>query len=140
MKPLTFALLLVAAGTVAMVAHSSDDPREPAQFVASAPELSPLQRAVYGVNVDMVDWYRVGFGSVMTVTVKFKNTNAFAIKDIALTCTSYANSGTKLDVNRRVIFERIKAGGSLKVREFNMGFIHPQASGAECEITNLVVV
>ena len=63
------------------------------------------------------------------------NDNDFAIKDVEVTCTHIANSGTLISSNSRVEYERISARGFYAAHDVNMGFIHSSATRTRCEVT-----
>lgn len=62
----------------------------------------------------------------------FKNTNDFKVKDLKVRCDHSGPSGTKIDSNTRTIYRVISARGELRVPNFDMGFIHSQASNTNC--------
>jgi hypothetical protein len=82
------------------------------------------------------DWTKGGFGAVMMADFTITNNSNVDVKDIEITCTHRANSGTVIDSNKRTIYERVSAGRYRIVRNFNMGFIHGQAQKSSCEITD----
>ena len=104
---------------------------------ATPPAIRPVSRAeaLQNLTIGGFSWQKDGFGSVMKATFVIYNRNKFAVKDIAVTCTHAANSGTKIDSNTRTVYERIEAGGHESVAEMNMGFIHSAASSSSCKVT-----
>ena len=64
----------------------------------------------------------------------------FAVKDIEVRCVRVAASGTVIDSNTRVIYERFDAGKIKRIKEFNMGFINRQAKSTSCSIKDLVLL
>jgi len=105
----------------------------------SSPSESPKSAALRQVKIDF-SWGTGGFGSVMEANFKITNPSEYAIKDLEVTCTHFASSGTKIDSNTRTIYEIVPARGTKKVNDFNMGFIHSQAKQSSCEVTDLLVV
>jgi len=83
-----------------------------------------------------VRWKRDGFDVIMAANFTIQNANTFPVKDVEVTCKHFANSGTEIDSNTRTIYERVGAGGSYSVRNFNMGFIHSQVKRTECSVTD----
>ncbi len=61
-------------------------------------------------------------------------------KDVTITCTHYAPSGTKIDSNTRTIYEIIPAGRALRVTNFDMGWIHSQASKSAASVDDFEVI
>lgn len=84
-------------------------------------------------------WSKSGLGMVMEVDFTFTNRSPYPAKDITVTCTHYAPSGTEIDSNTRTIYEIIPAKGKKTIRNFNMGFIHSQASSTSCKIDDLEI-
>lgn len=84
-------------------------------------------------------WRKDGFGTVMIVDWIFTNRSPYDAKDITVTCTHYAPSGTEIDSNTRTIYETVPAKGKKMVKGFNMGFIHSQAASTVCKIDDLVM-
>lgn len=106
----------------------------------SAPSATDIKNQVKEqVKIKKLDWNKGGFDSVMMVKATFENKSNKDIKDIELTCEHFSNSGTKIDSNKKTIYETIKAGKSKSIHDFNMGFIHSQAASTSCSITDLVV-
>lgn len=83
-------------------------------------------------------WSKDGFGTIMMVDFVFTNKSPYPAKDLTVTCTHYAPSGTVIDSNTRTIYEIIPAKRTKKVNDFNMGFIHSQAASSICKIDDLV--
>ncbi len=90
------------------------------------------------VRIDF-KWAKEGFGTVMIADFTITNPTSYTVKDLEVTCTHYANSGTEIDSNSRTIYETVPAKGKKVVRNFSMGFIHSQAARSSCKITDLVV-
>lgn len=84
-------------------------------------------------------WSKGGFESIMLVDFTFTNRSSYAAKDITVTCTHYAPSGTEIDSNTRTIYELIPANSKKIVKRFNMGFIHSQATSTICKIDDLKI-
>ena len=85
-------------------------------------------------------WRKEGFGSVMEADFKIINNSEEDIKDIEIQCNHYAKSGTKIDSNSRTIYEVIKANSKRSFKNFNMGFIHDQASSSSCHINDFSLI
>lgn len=106
---------------------------------STAPALSPKEQALKDLDFKF-DWSKGGFDNIMMIDMKIKNNGTKDIKDFTVECEHSSNSGTKIDSNKRVVYEVIKAGETKKMKEFNMGFIHNQATSSSCGITDLVVM
>jgi uncharacterized membrane protein YvbJ len=105
----------------------------------SQPEIDPKELALKSVKLDF-KWNTGGFGNVMKADFTIQNPTIHTIKDIEITCIHYANSGTKIDSNERTVYEIVPANGKKVVTDFNMGFIHNQASSSSCQVTDLRIV
>ncbi|WOE31984.1 MULTISPECIES: zinc ribbon domain-containing protein [unclassified Acinetobacter] len=102
-------------------------------------ELSPKEQALRDLDFNF-EWGKEGFDSVMVINMTIKNNGKKDIKDFTVECEHSSNSGTKIDSNKREVYEIIKAGETRTFNNFNMGFIHSQAQSSNCGITNLVVM
>lgn len=94
-------------------------------------------QAVANLKLEKFSWSKSGFGNIMIANFTLRNTGALKIKDVSITCTSYGPSGTAIDTNTRTIFETFPPGKPRRIREFNMGFQHSQASSASCVVSDL---
>lgn len=106
----------------------------------AAPKIDPKDEALSSVKLDKWDWHKGGFDNIMMLNAKIKNEGARDVKDIEIECTHSSNSGTRIDSNKKVIYEIIKAGKIVSIKEFNMGFVHSQATSSNCRITDLVLI
>ena len=104
----------------------------------SAPD--PKQTALANLELKKLSFSTGGFGTVMLLNVTIQNNGAANVKDVGIECGLYSNSGTKIDSASKVVYEVIPAGKSLKLREFNMGFINSQATNTRCGIRDVVVM
>lgn len=107
---------------------------------ATAPTKDPKGEALAALEIKNLNWHKGGFDNVMLVDVKFQNNGKRDVKDVELECVHFSNSGTRIDSNKKVIYEIVPAGKSLSIKEFSMGFIHTQAASTNCTITNLAVM
>lgn len=81
-------------------------------------------------------WGKGGLDNIMMANFVINNLSDKDIKDITITCTHNAKSGTKIDDNTRTIYDVVKAHSKKQVNKFNMGFIHSQANSSSCRITD----
>jgi hypothetical protein len=93
------------------------------------------EEAMRNVTIGSFYWDKDGFGTIMKATFVIHNRNKFPVKDVQVTCTHAANSGTKIDSNTRTVYERISSDGSKAIIGFNMGFIHTAATASKCAVT-----
>lgn len=84
-------------------------------------------------------WKKDQFGVLMVADFTFHNDSARPIKDITITCTHSAPSGTEIDSNTRTIYEIVPARSSRVIKDFDMGFIHSQATSTTCKIDDYVM-
>jgi hypothetical protein len=97
---------------------------------------TPTQIAMSNTRLDYT-WNKVGFDNIMEADFTISNNSKYLIKDIEITCTHFAKSGTKIDSNERIIYDVVPAKGKKTFSKFNMGFIHSQAEKTNCVITDL---
>jgi len=108
--------------------------------ITPAEQLDPKAVALRATSISKFNWYKDGFGSVMTATFTIKNDGDKDVKDIEIKCVHSAPSGTVIDSNNRTIYEIVPAHKSRTFRNFNMGFINSQASSSSCGIEDLALV
>ena len=106
---------------------------------SSVSEPSPKELALQNLGFDF-EWGKAGFDSVMEINMTIKNNGTKDIKDLTVECVHSSNSGTVVDRNKREVYEVIKAGETKKINNFNMGFIHSQATSSSCSVVDLVVM
>jgi hypothetical protein len=126
--------------SISLAASPTPVPTSPPYIYYSTPEEDPKTVAIRDVSLVLDSWTKGGFDSVMIANLTIKNPTKYSVKDISVTCTHYAASGTEIDRNTRTIYEMVKAKGQKRIREFNMGFIHSQAQRTHCQIDDLAVV
>ncbi len=108
--------------------------------VASNNEPNPKSVAVSNIELKNLRWSKEGFGNVMQLSVTLINKGQRDVKDIELNCEHFSNSGTRIDSNKRIVYEIVPAGKSKTIKEFSMGFIHNQATKTFCHISDLVLM
>ncbi len=99
---------------------------------------SPEETALSQIKLDY-SWRKGGFDSVMEANFTITNNSQYNVKDVEITCNHFAKSGTKIDSNTRTIYDIVNAHSSKKFPNFNMGFIHSQASSSACSIVSLSI-
>ena len=92
------------------------------------------------VTIENTSWSKGGFDNVMITNFSIRNSSSFAVKDIGIRCDHSAPSGTHIDSNTRTIYERIEPKKSKQFTNFNMGFIHSQATRTSCAVTSAVAM
>lgn len=100
---------------------------------------SAKEQALASLDLDF-KWGTTAGGNIMEANFTVHNKGKRDIKDIEITCTHFAKSGTRIDSNTRTIYEIIKANSKKSFKNFNMGFIDSQAYQSSCRITDLVVM
>jgi hypothetical protein len=87
-----------------------------------APRIDPKDEVKNELSLDF-KWSKGAFESAMIADFTITNNSDRSVKDLTITCTHYASSGTKIDSNTRPVYEVVPAHGKKRVRDFNMGFI-----------------
>jgi hypothetical protein len=108
---------------------------KPTPSTPPAPQPSRKEAALKAVKLDFK--LRKSEVSVIEADFTILNQSEHVIKDVKITCTHYAKSGTRVDSNTRVIYEVFPPRKSKTIKDFNMGFIHTQASKSSCEVVDL---
>jgi hypothetical protein len=86
------------------------------------------------------EWSKGGFGNIMIVDFTISNPSDHTVKDMEITCTHTAKSGTDIDSNKRTIFDTVPANSTKVFKNFNMGFIRNQVKSSYCHCTDLKIV
>lgn len=108
---------------------------------ATAPQPpDPKVAALAAVKLEKWSWHKGGFDTVMQLNATIKDEGERDVKDIKIVCTHSSNSGTTIDQNQKVAYELVRAGKSVVLKDFGMGFMHTQATQTSCQITDLVVL
>jgi uncharacterized protein YxeA len=118
-------------------AHVEQEKKEAAARAAQRELDSQRQRPLDFLTLDMTNWYKGGFDSVMIVSLTIKSTLQFPVRDIGIRCTLSANSGTELQRIEKVIYDVVPAKATKRFNEINMGFVHSQATKAGCVILSV---
>jgi hypothetical protein len=141
-------VLAAAGGGVASVvilsilgppAPSTSQPEVTAtEKIANQPVQLTRRQILENIKVEALSWSKEGFGNVMVATFRIDNNNPVPIKDVQVTCAHFANSGSMIDGNTRIVYEFINANSYHYVRDMNMGFINIQAERSRCDATDFV--
>jgi len=107
---------------------------------ATEPQKSPKAIAMEAVSIEKVDWRTGGFDTVMLLSGKINNKGKSDVKDVRIKCELYSNSGTQVSEVSAVIYEIVKAGKSISLKDHNMGFVNTQSSRAGCSVVDLTVI
>jgi hypothetical protein len=126
---------LIGFVIVVGIFSSSDSPTTSSRSSARTP--SPKEQALAQVKLNFT-WSKSEFG-IMTADFTVRNPTQYRIKDLEITCIHSAPSGTRIDENVRKIYEVVSPKSTRHFNDFNMGFIHSQATSSSCSITDLVI-
>lgn len=112
--------------------------RVPAAAVAAPiEEHDPIESALASVKLD----YKWGkkHDTLMIANFTVINDGYEDVKDIEIECIHAGPSGTRIDSNKRTIYEVVPARSRKSFSGFDMGFIHSQAVKSVCTISSLKV-
>jgi hypothetical protein len=127
-------LIVLSVGVFIIIAYfaiGDDTPRVPADRDAREPSPSQVMRENVALDVEWgLD------GRAMRVEMTLTNNNEFAVKDVMVRCTTYAESGARLDQLTHTIHE-IFGAGSVREYEGTLGMADPQSRTASCRIVHL---
>jgi hypothetical protein len=94
----------------------------------------PAKAAVEPPPVALKSFVGTKDGNILLGTFAIENQGGVDVKDIVISCTHHGPSGTAIDQSVRIIYQIVKAHSVKTVRDFNMGFVHPQAVSSSCEV------
>lgn len=88
---------------------------------------------VDGLKISSQTWRRGGLGSKALVTFTLRNSNDYAVKDIAISCAFSRQDGSHLTDRTRVIHDTVNRRGRKTFARLHVGFVNVNASKAKCE-------
>ena len=91
---------------------------------------SPTER----MKIRTSSWTAGGFGTVGVMNVIITNENPYLVKDITITCSFSAKSGTLLSEKVHTIYDTIEPKKSKAFKNINIGFIDNQSARAGCSL------
>lgn len=112
--------------------ESADQVSLPDPAAAAAPEAAPVN----GLKILSQSWRRGGLGSKALVTLTFRNSNDYAVKDIEILCSFARRDGSHLTDRRRVIHETVKRKSRKTFARMHVGFINVNANQAKCSLVS----
>jgi hypothetical protein len=102
---------------------------------AEGEAIAPEETApVDGLKISSQYWRRGGLGSNALVTFTLRNTNDYAIRDIAITCAFSRRDGSHLTDRSRVIHDTVNMRSRKTFARLHVGFVNVNASKAKCSL------
>jgi hypothetical protein len=102
---------------------------------AAGEAIAPEETApVDGLKISSQYWRRGGLGSNALVTFTLRNTNAYAVKDIAIFCAFSRRDGSHLTDRTRVIHDTVNLRSRKTFAHLHVGFVNVNASKAKCSL------
>jgi hypothetical protein len=101
-------------------------------------EVRPITTGSLGPRIlfRFANWTKGGFGSIALLNgATFKNVGDRPAKDFLVHCDWSAESGTALGASEQVVYRSVAPGRTLQAGQINMGFVHRQATSANCELS-----
>jgi len=87
---------------------------------------------VDGLKISSQYWRRGGLGSNALVTFTLRNSNDYAVKDIAISCAFSRSDGSHLTDRSRVIHDTLNMRSRKTFARMHVGFVNVNASKAKC--------
>jgi hypothetical protein len=101
------------------------------------PEAVPEEAAaVDGMKISSQHWRRGGLGSKALVTFTLRNRNAYAVKDIEISCAFSRRDGSHLTDRTRVIHDTVKMRSRKTFARMHIGFVNVNADRARCSLVS----
>jgi hypothetical protein len=85
-----------------------------------------------GLKIASQSWRRGGLGSIALVTFTLQNTNAYAVKDIEISCAFNRRDGSHLTDRARVIHDTVNRKSRKTFARMHVGFVNVTADKAKC--------
>lgn len=104
---------------------------DPATSEAITPEQpTPLD----GLKISSQSWRRGGLGSNALITFTLRNSNAYAVGDIEISCAFSRRDGSHLTDRSRLIHDTVNMKSRKTFARLHVGFVNVNASGAKCTL------
>jgi hypothetical protein len=87
---------------------------------------------VDGLRISSQYWRRGGLGSNALVTFTLRNSNDYAVKDIAISCAFSRRDGSHLTDRSRIIHDFVNKRSRKTFARLHVGFVNVNASKAKC--------
>lgn len=116
------------AGDTALDSFAAIAPGEEAATPGKA--AAPLD----GLKIASQFWRRGGLGSIALVTFTLQNTNAYAVKDIHISCAFNRRDGSHLTDRARVIHDTVNMKSRRTFARVQVGFVNVTADKAKCAL------
>jgi hypothetical protein len=87
---------------------------------------------VDGLRISSQYWRRGGLGSSALVTFTLRNSNDYAVKDIAISCAFSRRDGSHLTDRSRIIHDIVNKRSRKTFAHLHVGFVNVNASKAKC--------
>jgi len=110
----------------------TDPMQSNAAFAPPAP--AGDSEALSGLRISSQSWRRGGLGSKALITFTLRNANAFAVKDVEISCAFARRDGSHLTDRRRVVTGDIGSRRSRTFAAVHVGFVNVNASKAKCAL------
>jgi hypothetical protein len=116
-----------------------DDEIAPAE--TAAPATAPIlettvveKPVIEGLRIASQSWRRGGLGSKALVTLRLRNTNDYAVKDIEIVCAFARRDGSHLTDRRRVLRDTVSKRSRKTYSGMLVGFVNVNANKAKCSL------
>ena len=133
--PRAVALAGPATGTIGFAkqarSNSKAAPFDPSVIEAIVPEQpAPAD----GLKIASQSWRRGGLGSNAFVTMTLRNNNAYAVKDVDISCAFLRPDGSHLTDRTRLISDVINMKSRKTFVRLHVGFVNVNAAKARCSV------
>ena len=111
------------------------DPAPQASSTAPAQSSSTVPVAmasIDGLKILSQHWRRAGLGSKALFTFTLRNSNDYAVRDIAISCAFSRGDGSHLTDRSRIIHDTVRTGARKTFTGIHVGFVNVNAERAKC--------
>jgi hypothetical protein len=129
---------------VRLAAPAANEPEQsPAGASDSFAAIAPGEEAatpgkaaapIDGLKIASQSWRRGGLGSIALVTFTLRNSNAYAVKDIQISCAFNRRDGSHLTDRARVIHDTVNMKSRRTFARVHVGFVNVTADKAKCAL------
>lgn len=138
-KPaLMLGVLLIALGWISLQRYqgtSWNAPPPPPPDPAAEARAEAIRHLDFSFS-----WIKGSVGKPMLIDVKLSNKGARDVKDITIACEHIIDNKGGVVINRRILYETVKASETRTFPRFDMGYLAVDTPQTRCRVADLIVL
>jgi hypothetical protein len=121
----------------ALAVQSSDGPQPVAYDAFTSEAIAPAQPTPLDrLKLFAQPWHRGGLGSNAQLSFTLRNSNDYAVKDVAIACAFIRRDGRHLTDRTRLVPGMVEMRSRKSFARLHIGFVNVNASKAKCALVS----